>query len=158
MAVIEIMALAGAVAKVGGAISTAIKAGKDINALIPLAGKLGDLDAQIQVAETKGHKGYLGKLTSTDQEAMAITQAKMKHREVFAELRSAMMIYGRPGTWETFCSEQARIRARKAEALKQAGIKKKKIEMYVGITLAVLVLGGGAIGLIYGTAFLRGLL
>jgi len=158
MAIIEIMALAGAVTKVGGAISTAIKAGKDINALIPLAGKLGDLDAQIQVAETKGQKGYLGKLTSTEQEAMAITQAKMKHREVFEQLRSAMMIYGRPGTWETFCAEQAKIRARKAEALKEAGRRKKKLELYAGIFVVFLIVGGGAAALVWGTAYLKGTL
>ena len=87
---IEILTLAASVTKIAGAISTGIKAGKDVASLMPSVGKLGELDAQIQIAETGQHKGILRKLASTEQEAYAISSAKIAHKKAMDELRSQL--------------------------------------------------------------------
>ena len=47
---IEVLALAGAVTKVAGAISASVKAGRDVSDLLPHFGNLAKLDADIQEA------------------------------------------------------------------------------------------------------------
>ena len=54
---IEVLALAGAVTKIAGSISAAVKAGKDLNTLMPAFGRLAKLEADINLAETGRHKG-----------------------------------------------------------------------------------------------------
>ena len=56
---IEVLALAGMVTKVAGSISSAIKAGKDINELMPAFGKLAEIESEINLAESGKHKGPL---------------------------------------------------------------------------------------------------
>ena len=94
---IEVLALAGAVTKVAGAVSSAVKAGSDVADLLPHFGKLAKLDSEIQLAEKGKHKGPLGRLSSSEEEGFAIAQAKMKHKEAMDELRSACQLYGPPG-------------------------------------------------------------
>jgi hypothetical protein len=84
---IEVLALAGAVTKVAGAISASVKAGRDVSDLLPHFGNLAKLDADIQAAEAGKHKGPLGRLASSEQEGFAIAQAKMKYKEAQAELK-----------------------------------------------------------------------
>ena len=102
---IEILTLAASVTKVAGAISSGIKAGKDLSSLMPQIGKLGQLDAEIQIAESGQHKGVIGKLTSTEQDAYAISQAKLAHKRAMNELRSHMTLFGELGSWEAFQRE-----------------------------------------------------
>jgi hypothetical protein len=55
---IEVLALAGAVTKIAGAVSSAVKAGGDVADLLPHFGRLAKLDSEIQLAErvnTKAH-------------------------------------------------------------------------------------------------------
>ena len=91
---IEVLALAGAVTKIAGAVSSAVKAGGDVADLLPHFGKLAKLDSEIQLAEKGKHKGPLGRLSSSEEEGFAIAQAKMKHKEAMDELRSACQLYG----------------------------------------------------------------
>ena len=84
---IEVLALAGAVTKIAGAVSSAVKAGSDIADLLPHFGKLAKLEADISLAEQGRHKGPLGRLTSSEEEGFAIAQAKMKHKEEQNERR-----------------------------------------------------------------------
>ena len=72
---IEVLALASAVSSIAGGISNAIKAGKDVNSIMPAFGKLANLEAEIGIAEKGRHKGPLGRLTSTEEEGFAIAQA-----------------------------------------------------------------------------------
>ena len=55
---IEVLALAGAVTKIAGGISSAVQAGKDINSLMPHFGKLAKLEADIAIAESANIKGH----------------------------------------------------------------------------------------------------
>jgi hypothetical protein len=76
MAIVEVIALAGAVTKISSSISSAVKAGKDVHSLLPAFGKLAQVEAQINLAESGKHKGFLGRLTSTEADAFEIASAK----------------------------------------------------------------------------------
>lgn len=142
---IEVMALAGAVKGVSAAISSAIKAGKDITSLAGPLAKLGDLDAQIQIAESGKHKGLLGKLSSSESEAFAIIAAKTAHKNAMDELRQLMQLFGGPGQWESFQAEVGRIRKKRADLLKEQARKKRQFEMiFVSIVAGILFVGGTA--------------
>ena len=140
---IEVLALAGAVTKIAGAVSSAVKAGSDVADLLPHFGKLAKLDSEIQLAEKGQHKGPLGRLSSSEEEGFAIAQAKMQHKECMDELRSACQLYGPPGMWDLVVKEQAAARQRHKEAL--AAQAKARDRLFWGISLAVgviLFLGG----------------
>lgn len=141
---IEILTLAASVTKIAGAISTGIKAGKDVASLMPSVGKLGELDAQIQVAETGQHKGVLRKLTNTAQEAYAISQAKLAHKKAMDELRSHMMLFGGGvGAWDAFQRELSLARKRKADRLKYEAKKRRYREMMLAVCICVISIAGG---------------
>lgn len=140
---IEILTLAASVTKVAGAISSGIKAGRDIASLSPMIGKLGELDAEIQIAETGQHKGVISKLTSTEQDAFSISQAKLAHKRAMNELRSYMMLFGEKGSWEAFQRELGIQRRRKADLLKLQAKKKRQQEMMIATSFfAIIILGG----------------
>ena len=124
---IEVLALAGAVKAISGAISAAVKAGQDASSLMPEFGKLAKLDAEIRMAESGGHKGFLGKLSSSEEEGFAIAEAKMAHKQAVDELRSVCQLYGPPDMWTTVLREQAAARVRHASALKAQAEKRDKI-------------------------------
>ena len=146
---IEVMALAGAVKGVSAAISSAIKAGKDITSLAGPLAKLGDLDAQIQVAESGKHKGLLGKLSSSESEAFAIVAAKSARDDALNSLRELMQLYGKPGQWESFNAELGRIRKRKSARLKEEAAKRRKLELIVVSILAGVMFFGGTAAMVY---------
>lgn len=141
---IEILTLAASVTKIAGAISTGIKAGKDVANLMPSVSKLGELDAQIQVAETGQHKGVLRKLTNTAQEAYAISQAKLAHKKAMDELRSHMMLFGGGvGAWDAFQRELSLARKRKADRLKYEAKKRRDREMMLAVFICVISIAVG---------------
>ena len=146
---IEVMALAGAVKGVSAAISSAIKAGKDISSLAGPLAKLGDLDAQIQIAESGKHKGLLGKLSSSESEAFAIVAAKQAHKDAMDNLRQLMQLFGGPGQWESFQAELGRIRKRRAEALNEQARKKRLFELIIVSVLSGLLFIGGTAAMVY---------
>ena len=142
---IEILTLAASVTKIAGAISTGIKAGKDVANLMPSVSKLGELDAQIQIAETGKHKGVLRKLTNTAQEAYAISQAKLAHKKAMDDLRSHMMLFGGGvGAWDAFQRELSMARKRKADRLKYEAKKRREREMMLAVCICVISIGVGA--------------
>jgi len=153
---IEILTLAASVTKIAGAVSSGIKAGKDISSLLPAIGKLGELDAQIQIAETGKHKGVISKLTNTEQEALAITQAKLAHKRAMDELRTHMMLFCEHGTWETFTRELALARKRKADHLKLLAQQKRKREMMLAVLIFVIIMAGIIYSLYEYAFYIRG--
>lgn len=144
---IEVLALAGAVTKIAGAVSSAVKAGGDVADLLPHFGKLAKLDSEIQLAEKGRHKGPLGRLSSSEEEGFAIAQAKMKHKECMDELRSACQLYGPPGMWDLVVREQAAARQRHKEALEQQAAARDKLFWGLSLTAGVLIfiIGLGAL-------------
>ena len=151
---IEVLALASAVSTIAGSISSAVKAGKDVNSVLPAFGKLANLEAEINIAESGRHKGPLGRLTSTEEEGFAIAQAKMKHKEAMEELRSICRLYGSPGMWDSVVHEQAQARKRRKDALEAEAEKRDKIFYLISVVAGILVFGLGTAGMFWGAAIL----
>ena len=151
---IEVLALAGAVTKIAGAVSAAVKAGGDVADLLPHFGKLAKLEADIGLAEQGRHKGPLGRLTSSEEEGFAIANAKMKHKEAMDTLRSHCRLYGPPGMWETVQREMGAARARQKRALEEAAAKRDRIFYIITIAIACTVFAVGSGGLIWVAALL----
>jgi len=155
---IEVLALAGAVTKIASSVSSAVKAGKDINSLLPKVGKLAKLEADINLAESGKHKNPFSRLTkgltSSEEEGFAIAQAKMAHKQAQDELRSTCQLYGAPGLWDMVVKEQAAARVRQKEALEQAAARRDKIFYIVGLVIGVIVFAIGITGMIYVASYL----
>jgi hypothetical protein len=134
---IEVLALAGAVKAVSGAISAAVKAGKDATSLMPEFVKLDKLGADIKKAEER--KGFLGKLSSTEAEGYAIAEAKIAHREAINELRRVCLYSGVPDLWETVLREQAAARVRHAAALKVQADKRARIMWFISMAFGAVL-------------------
>ena len=146
---IEVMALAGGIKAVSAAISSAVKAGKDLSSLAPGLAKLRDLDAQVQLAETGKHKGLFGKLGSSESEAFAIVSAKAARDDAMNNLRELFQLYGKHGQWESFNAELGRIRKRKSDRLKEEAEKRRKLEIIVVSVVSGLLFFGGTAAMVY---------
>ena len=146
---IEVVALAGAINSISGAITSSIQAGRSLSQLAPQVAKLGALDSQIQAAEAGKHKGILSKLTSTEAEAFAITQAKMAHKDAMDKMRETMLLFGQPGMWESFNKNLADARARKKKQLEELSRIRKTKELVAAIIIGTLVFGGGSYAAVY---------
>ena len=147
---IEVLALAGAVTKIAGGISAAIKAGKDAHALLPAFGKLAKLEADINLAESGKHKGPLGRLTSSEEEGFAIAQAKMAHKQAQEELRSACRLYGPVGMWDAVVRETAAARVRQKEALEAQAAHRDRVFYILSVVVGVVLFVAGTALLIWG--------
>ena len=147
---IEVLALAGAVTKIAGSISAAVKAGKDLNTLMPAFGRLAKLEADINLAETGRHKGPLGRLTSSEEEGFAIAQAKMAHKQAQDELRSACRLYGPPDMWAMVVRETAAARVRQKEALDAQATARDNFFYIVTVVLAVIFFAIGTAVMFWG--------
>ena len=136
---IEVLALASAVKAVSGAISAAVKAGRDATSLMPEFGKLAKLDAEIRLAETGKHKGFLGRLSSSEEEGFAIAEAKMAHKQAVDDLRSVCQLYGPPDMWQTVLREQAAARVRHSKALKDQANQRDKIVYIISMVFGAML-------------------
>jgi len=153
---IEVLALAGAVTKIAGGISAAIKAGKDINGVMPAFGQLAKVESEINLAESGRHKGPLGRLSSSEEEGFAIASAKMAHKKALAELRSMCRLHAEPGTWDMVVYETAQARKRHKLALEEEAEKRDKLFWLISVVSIGLLMAVGTGGLIWGAAILAG--
>ena len=147
---IEVLALASAVSKISGGISSAIKAGRDVSDLLPHFGKLARLDTEIQLAESGKHKGPLGRLTSSEEEGFAIAQAKMKHKEATDMLRETCQLFGPHGMWDLVQKEQAAARKRQQEAIEMQAKQRDQMFWGISVTIGVLIFIGGLAFMFWG--------
>jgi hypothetical protein len=151
---IEVLALAGAVQQIAGAISSSIQAGRDVGSLLPKFGQLAGLEAEIQAAEQGKHKGPLGRLSSSEQEGFAIAQAKLAHAQALKELRSACMLYGPAGMWDLVVKEQTAARVRRQKAIEAESEARDKLFWRISMTLGIFGFLGGLSLMIWGASFL----
>ena len=105
--------------------------------------------ARVQAAEAGKHKGILSSLTSTEAEALAITQAKMAHKQAMEKLRETMLLFGETGTWEAFNKNLADARARKKRQLEELSRIRKTKELIAALIIGALVFGGGSYAAVY---------
>lgn len=147
---IEVLALAGAVTKIATGISAAVKAGRDVNSLMPQFGKLAQLEADINLAESGKHKGPLGRLSFSEQEGFAIAQAKIAHKEAMEDLRSQCRLYGSPGLWDAVVRETAAARVRQKKALEAQAAYRDRVFYILSIIFAVVCFAIGSAVMVWG--------
>lgn len=155
---IEVLALAGMVNQVAGGISSAIKAGKDVNSLMPEFGKLAKLESEINLAETGKHKGPLGRLSSSEQEGFALATAKIAKAKAWDELRSLCRSGpdAEVGLWDAVVFETAQVRKRHKLALEEQADKRDKIFWIISIVFIALLFATATGGMIWGAALWAG--
>lgn len=151
---IEVLALAGAVSQIAGAISSGIQAGRDVGSLLPSFGKLASLEAEITLAEQGRHKGPLGRLSSSEEEGFAIAQAKMKHKEAMDQLRSMCHLYGPPGMWDLVVREQTAARIRRQKLLEEESAARDKLFWILSLSFGIFIFVAGVSLMIWGVSFL----
>jgi hypothetical protein len=149
---IDVLMLAGAVSTVAKAISSSVKAGKDLTSIIPQVGKLAKLDSEIQLADAGKHKSFIGKLGAPAEEAMAIAQAKAKHKEAMDELRSVCRLYGPSGFWDSFQRELAAARVRHKKELEAKAKVRDQIVATISAIFGILVAISGTSLMLYAVA------
>ena len=87
-------------------IMSAIKIGKDISSLSAAAAKYGKAEAALQSHSEAKKKGLLAKLGVLESNAIDNYFKKAEQDELRDELRSAFLLYAKPGAWESLQSEK----------------------------------------------------
>ena len=122
------------------AISSAVKAGKDLSTLVAPITKLAKAEAELSfAAERKG--GILGKLTGVEQTAIDAHFRKEEANRIRDEMRELFLLFGSPGQWERLQKEIANERARRKQALKALAEKKRRLKNTIIITVSIVAAG-----------------
>ena len=118
------------------AISSAVKAGRDLSTLVSPITKLAKAEADLSfAAENKG--GILGKLTEAEQTAIEAHFRKEEANRIRDEMRELFLLFGSPGQWERLQKEIANERVRRKKALQETAAKKRRVKNTIIITLAI---------------------
>ena len=118
------------------AISSAVKAGRDLSTLVSPITKLAKAEADLSfAAENKG--GILGKLTGAEQKAIEAHFRKEEANRIRDEMRELFLLFGSPGQWERLQKEIANERVRRKKALQETAAKKRRVKNTIIITLAI---------------------
>ena len=118
------------------AISSAVKAGRDLSTLVSPITKLAKAEADLSfAAENKG--GILGKLTGAEQTAIEAHFRKEEANRIRDEMREVFLLFGSPGQWERLQKEIANERVRRKKALQETAAKKRRVKNTIIITLAI---------------------
>ncbi len=118
------------------AISSAVKAGRDLSTLVSPITKLAKAEADLSfAAENKG--GILGKLTGAEQTAIEAHFRKEEANRIRDEMRELFLLFGSPGQWERLQKEIANERVRRKKALQETAAKKRRVKNTIIITLAI---------------------
>ena len=144
-----------AVNTAASAISTAIKAGKDLSSLSGPISKYAQAEAQLNFGASKKKKGIFAKMTGAEQAGIDEFFRKEELATLRDEMRSVFQLYGKPGAWERLQAEIARQRAiQKEELERRAKVRETIMLALVGF----LIVGVGGGGIILWIAWMKGMI
>ena len=144
-----------AVNTAASAISTAIKAGKDLSSLSGPISKYAQAEAQLNFGASKKKKGIFAKMTGAEQAGIDEFFRKEELATLRDEMRSVFQLYGKPGAWERLQAEIARQRAiQKEELERRAKVRETILLALVGF----LIVGVGGGGIILWIAWMKGMI
>ena len=144
-----------AVNTAASAISTAIKAGKDLSSLSGPISKYAQAEAQLNFGASKKKKGIFAKMTGAEQAGIDEFFRKEELATLRDEMRSVFQLYGKPGAWERLQAEIARQRAiQKEELERRAKVRETIMLCLVGF----LIVGVGGGGIILWIAWMKGMI
>ena len=143
-----------AISAASGAISSAIKAGRDLSSLNGPISRYAKAEAQLNFGATRKKNSIFSKMTGAEQAGIDEFFRKEELNQLRTELRSIFVIYGKHGQWERLQAEIARQRALIKEELEHRAKVRDKIIIW---TVIPLMLGGGGSLIVWLALFLRGL-
>ena len=144
-----------AVNTAASAISSAIKAGKDLSSLSGQISKYAQAEAQLNFGASRKKKSIFSKMTGAEQAGIDEFFRKEELDTLRSEMRSVFQLYGKPGAWERLQAEIARQRAvQKEELERRAKVRETILVCLVGL----LIFGVGGGGLLLWALWMKGLI
>ena len=107
---IDPMSAFAAKSAASGAISSAIKSGRDIASLSGPIAKYAKAEAQLQAGAKAKKNSFFSKFGGVEANAIDEFFKKEEVAQARKELRELFMLYGSPGQWERLQAEIARQR------------------------------------------------
>ena len=129
-----------AISAAAGAISSAIKAGRDLSSLSGHISKYAKAEAELQHGASAKKNGIFSKLGVVEENAIEKHFKQEEVKRLRNEMRSLFQLYGSPGQWERLQQTIAEERARQQRALKLAQHKRDQLITFL-IVAAVIVVG-----------------
>jgi len=143
-----------AVNTAASAISSAIKAGKDLSSLSGPISKYAQAEAQLNFGASKKKKSIFSKMTGAEQAGIDEFFRKEELDTLRNEMRSVFQLYGKPGAWERLQAEIARQRALQKEELERRAKVRETIAVFV---VGFLIVGVGGGGLLLWILWMKGM-
>ena len=132
-----------AVNTAASAISTAIKAGKDLSSLDGPISKYAQAEAQLNFGAAKKKKGIFSKMTGAEQAGIDEFFRKEELKQMREEMHQIFQYFGKPGQWERLQAEIARQRQLQKEELEHRA--KARDALILWTVLPAILIGGAAI-------------
>ena len=128
-----------AISAAAGAISSAIKAGRDISSLSGHISKYAKAEAELQHGASAKKNGLFSKLGVVEENAIEKHFKQEEVKRLRDEMRSLFQLYGSPGQWERVQQTIAEERARQQRALKLAQHKRDQMITFLIVAAAIVV-------------------
>lgn len=128
-----------AITSAAGAISAAVKAGRDLSSLSGHITKYAKAEADLSHGATAKKAGIFSKLGVVESNAIEKHFKQEEVKRLRDEMRSLFQLYGSPGQWERLQQTIAEERARQQKALRLAQHKRDQMITFL-IVAAALVL------------------
>ena len=135
---IDPMSAFAAVSAASSAISSAIKAGRDISALSGPISKYAKAEAQLQVGAKRKRNSLFSKIGGIEGNAIDEFFKKEEVAQARKELREIFMIYGTAGQWERSQAEIARQRKMQMDAIEEEARIKARNQAIIIVSLIVI--------------------
>lgn len=151
---IDPMSAFAAVSAASSAISSAVKAGKDLQSLSGPVAKYAKAEAELNFGAQRKKNSLFSKMTGAEQAGIDEFFRQEELNNMRNELRSIFQIYGKPGSWERLQAEIARQRQMQKEELER---RAKVRDAIIFWTVLPVILIAGAAALYLFIQYLKGL-
>ena len=151
---IDPMSAFAAVSAASSAISSAVKAGKDLHSLSGPVAKYAKAEAELNFGAQRKKNSLFSKMTGAEQAGIDEFFRQEELNNMRNELRSIFQIYGKPGSWERLQAEIARQRQMQKEELERRAKVRDAIILWT--VLPVILIAGAAVLYLF-IQYLKGL-
>lgn len=151
---IDPMSAFAAVSAASSAISSAVKAGKDLRSLSGPISKYAKAEAELNFGAQRKKNSLFSKMTGAEQAGIDEFFRQEELNSMRNELRSIFQIYGKPGAWERLQAEIARQRQMQREELERRAKVRDAIILWT--VLPTMLIAGAAVLYLF-IQYLKGL-
>lgn len=132
-----------AVSAASSAISSAIKAGKDLHSLSGPISRYAKAEAELNFGATRKKNSIFSKMTGAEQAGIDEFFRKEELDQMRKQMREIFTIYGKQGSWERLQAEIAKQRQAQKEELERRAKVRDAIILWT--VLPIIVIGGAAV-------------